>query len=96
MGHVFLNHRKKIVTRSRKARTMRLEWGGFSTASSATGVSIDFFTRLLPEHLGQLCDHIRENITGEDDININIGNKEAANTFSPGLYDAFQVSLNFK
>ena len=96
LAHVFLNHRKKIVTRSRKARTMRLEWGGFSTASSATGVSIDFFTRLLPEHLGQLCDHIRENITGEDDININIGNKEAANYFSPGLYDAFQVSLNFK
>ena len=69
LGHVFLAHRKKIVSRSRKARGMTLacpEGCGFVTKQSSQGVSIDFFNSALPAHLESLCDHIIADHTGED------------------------------
>jgi len=69
LSHVFLAHRKKIVSRSRKARGMTLacpEGCGFTTTSSSQGVSIDFFNSQLPLHLASLCEHIISSHTGED------------------------------
>eukprot|EP00090_Calanus_glacialis_P022726 TRINITY_DN35017_c0_g1_i1.p1 TRINITY_DN35017_c0_g1~~TRINITY_DN35017_c0_g1_i1.p1 ORF type:complete len:1597 (+),score=610.53 TRINITY_DN35017_c0_g1_i1:88-4878(+) len=69
LSHVFLAHRKKIVSRSRKARGMTLacpEGCGFTTTSSSQGVSIDFFNIQLPLHLASLCEHIISSHTGED------------------------------
>jgi len=69
LSHVFLAHRKKIVSRSRKARGMTLacpEGCGFTTTSSTQGVSIDFFNSQLPLHLASLCEHIISSHTGED------------------------------
>merc|ERR1719309_620704 len=69
LGHVFLAHRKKIVSRSRKARGMTLacpEGCGFVTKQSTQGVSIDFFNSQLPLHLASLCEHIISSHTGED------------------------------
>merc|ERR1712106_1293660 len=69
LSHVFLAHRKKIVSRSRKARGMTLacpEGCGFVTHQSAQGVSIDFFNAQLPLHLESLCDHVISDHTGED------------------------------
>jgi len=69
LSHVFLAHRKKIVSRSRKARGMTLacpEGCGYTTTSSSQGVSIDFFNTQLPLHLSSLCEHIISSHTGED------------------------------
>jgi len=69
LSHVFLAHRKKIVSRSRKARGMTLacpEGCGYTTTSSTQGVSIDFFNTQLPLHLASLCEHIISSHTGED------------------------------
>jgi len=71
LSHVFLAHRKKIVSRSRKARGMTLacpEGCGFTTSSTDQGVSIDFFNSQLPLHLASLCDHIIGSHTGEDKV----------------------------
>eukprot|EP00092_Neocalanus_flemingeri_P067369 GFUD01082219.1.p1 GENE.GFUD01082219.1~~GFUD01082219.1.p1 ORF type:complete len:1634 (-),score=566.26 GFUD01082219.1:275-5176(-) len=69
LSHVFLAHRKKIVSRSRKARGMTLacpEGCGYTTIQSTQGVSIDFFNSQLPLHLASLCEHIIGSHTGED------------------------------
>jgi len=70
LAHIFLNHRKKIVSNSRKLRKMSLACPvpgcGYMTTSSSQGVSIDFFNNQLPVHLLELCDHIRSQHTGED------------------------------
>jgi len=71
LAHVFLVHRKKIVSRSRKARKMTLpcpDGCGFQTSSSSSGVSIDYFNSELPRHLSSLCDHVRSQHTGEDSL----------------------------
>merc|ERR1719458_920205 len=73
LSHVFLAHRKKIVSRSRKARGMTLacpEGCGFVTRQSAQGVSIDFFNAQLPLHLESLCDHVISDHTGEDKMTV--------------------------
>lgn len=73
LSHVFLAHRKKIVSRSRKQRGMTLacpEGCGFVTRQSAQGVSIDFFNAQLPLHLESLCDHIISDHTGEDKMTV--------------------------
>ena len=69
LGDVYLHQRKKIISRSRKARKMVLTCpanSGFSTVISDDGVSIDYFTNELPLHLAALCDHLRSGLTGED------------------------------
>jgi len=69
LGDVYLHQRKKIISRSRKARKMILTCpanSGFSTVISDDGVSIDYFTSELPLHLAALCDHLRSGLTGED------------------------------
>ena len=69
LADVYLGQRKKIISRSRKARKMVLTCpanSGFSTAISDDGVSIDYFTSELPLHLAALCDHLRSGYTGED------------------------------
>ena len=69
LADVYLHQRKKIISRSRKARKMELTCpanSGFSTAISDDGVSIDYFTSELPVHLAALCDHLRSCYTGED------------------------------
>ena len=69
LADVYLSQRKKIISRSRKARKMTLtcpENSGFSTAASEEGVSIEYFTSELPLHLEALCDHLRSGYTGED------------------------------
>jgi len=73
LSHVFLAHRKKIVSRSRKVRGMTLacpEGCGYTTTNSTQGVSIDFFNGQLPLHLSSLCEHIISSHTGEDRMDI--------------------------
>merc|ERR1719239_892247 len=63
LRHVFLDHRKKIVSRSSKARGMTLacpEGCGFVTRQSAQ----------LPLHLESLCDHVISDHTGEDKMTV--------------------------
>jgi len=71
LAHVFLSHRKKIVSASRKSREMRLacpENCGFMTLASSEGVSIDYFNSELGGQLSSLCRHIRLHHTGEDSM----------------------------
>jgi len=74
LAHIFLNHRKKIVSNSRKLRKMSLACPvpgcGFMTTSSSQGVSIDYFNSQLPLHLLELCDHLRTQHTGEDKMDM--------------------------
>lgn len=69
LAHIFLSHRKKIVSISRRSREMSLacpEKCGFVTPASSDGVSIDYFNSKLGTQLAKLCDHLRQNHTGED------------------------------
>jgi len=69
LSHIFLAHRKKIVSRSRKNRGMILacpDGCGFVTGRSSAGVSIEYYNGQLPVHLDQLSEHIRVQHTGEE------------------------------
>lgn len=69
LAHIFLSHRKKIVSISRKSREMSLacpEKCGFVTPASSDGLSIDYFNSQLGPQLAKLCDHLRQIHTGED------------------------------
>ena len=69
LAHVFLSHRKKIVSNSRKSREMSLacpENCGFVTPASSDGVSIDYFNSQLGVQLFSLSEHMRLQHTGED------------------------------
>ena len=69
LAHVFLAHRKKIVSGSRKSGEMSLtcpENCGFVSPASSEGKSIDYFNSELAVQLNWLCDHMTAQHTGED------------------------------
>ena len=71
LAHVFLAHRKKIVSGSRKSGEMSLtcpENCGFVCPASSEGKSIDYFNSELAVQLSWLCDHMTAHHTGEDKL----------------------------
>ena len=69
LAHVFLAHRKKIVSGSRKSGEMSLTCPqncGFVSPASSEGKSIDYFNNSLAEQLSWLAEHMVGQHTGED------------------------------